>query len=265
MTLDARPYLFLDYDDTIGGVEIDGAVALNADIYDHVLGRFRRQMIELGYDGDRAIHLQNTIDVALCQSKGFGDATRFAQSLQLAYMQLMDEGNGVHSIEVLGKVYALGMSVFAGPFVPLPGAGLALGLLNVHYRVVIVTKGSRRIQEQKIRDAGLWNYQSEEPFVVDHKSEGDWRTVFNALRLSERDLTRAWAVGNSLKSDVNVPVTLGTNGIHLTGVKNWSFEQAAPVATLRGQTVFEAESIAEAALILLRHVKDEALTYTITQ
>jgi FMN phosphatase YigB (HAD superfamily) len=229
-TMDNRiNWLVFDLDDTLGGVEIEGKVVGTGLAYDHVLERYQSKMATLGVAPDLALKTQNSIDIELCKTHGFADKSRFPQSLVDAYKAL-----GGISDDTAEEISQIGWSVFTDyPYRPLPGAIETLAEVAKSFKIAIVTKGEDTEQRKKVFEMGLWPY-ADQTLVLSHKNHDEWEQVLSTLRLDITKQMRSWAIGNSVKSDVNVPLELGLNGMHLKAA-TWAFEEAPYASPMHGR------------------------------
>jgi putative hydrolase of the HAD superfamily len=237
--MNERKYWVLaDLDDTLGGVEIEGEIHGTAEAYNHALRKYAARLEKEGFDRDQAHKVQQEIDMKLCKKYGFGDRSRFGRSMVDAYNAL-----GGKNPKVAQELESIGWSVFTHPYRALPGAIPMLSDLHQFYKVAIVTKGHDDEQRKKVFDMGLWPY-ADQIIVVEHKNHNDWERIINMLKIDLPTLTRSWAVGNSLKSDVNIPMEMGLNGIHLKAY-TWAFEEATPVEPMPGRKFYVINDISE--------------------
>lgn len=247
----SKPWIFLDMDDTVLGIEVAGKIELNERAYTSVLERFAQELSKAfpKVTEKQVLDLQFDIDVALCKEYGFEDPNRFAHSLLETFEVLRDQYGKTYDDELYRYAcHVMGRSVFNHKFVPLPWAVSTMATLEQWYNIAIVTKGNRTLQLKKAIDSGVIMY-CHRFFSVGFKDETDWNDVFLDLSLTSVDLAKCWAIGNSAKADVNVPLSFGTNGIHvLTG--GWGFEKAALGTPLIGRTVTQVNEISEVLNIL---------------
>lgn len=229
----------------------DGRVLPGAAAYDDVLNRFEWRMGECGFSGPDARAAQATIDLALAATHGFADKTRFAQSLVETYHTLMiRERRPVPGLA--DEVYAIGMSVFTDyPYAPLPGAVDVLNAFGPEWFHLVVTKGDVVEQTKKLADSGLGDLVDAVE-VVGRKDLGDWLAVLGQHDVAFGDTAVSWAVGNSLKADVNIPLALGFHGIWIDGKNGWAFETAAPAAPAPDRQFHRVTDVTDVLAIIPR-------------
>lgn len=238
------PVILFDYDDTLGGVRFpDGSVRPGAAAYFDCIDRFVQYMTALGYDGEAARQQQHEIDIDLATTLGFGDKTRFASSMAKAYALLA--GDAASESEEKAA-YDIGMSVFTDyPYAPLPGAIEVMDILRPFYYLAVITKGEQQEQARKLIETGVME-RADYVCVVDRKDDADWDRVLADLELTPDHLggrqfvSKSWAIGNSVKADVNPLLRRGFNGIHIAEKNGWAYETEeliTPVDGCRAVTV----------------------------
>lgn len=221
-----KPYLIFDLDDTLCGVELDGKLVPGYEAYNDTIRRFGYAMQLLGFDGEGAIETHKQIDEDMCRAVGFGDKTRFAQSMVETYKRLAGH-DAVRCNEDL--MYRIGMSVFTDyPYLPLEGATHVLSTYHWYYNIVVVTKGQEDEQHKKLNDTGLIQWV-DRVVVCDRKDDKEWLDVLDTIGLYEWKPAlkgASWAIGNSAKADVNPPLKYGLNALHISDPNGWVFENA---------------------------------------
>lgn len=235
--MDEVPMILWDYDDTLGGVRFpDGTIHPGAEAYSDTIRRFLAYMECSGFNREAAQKQQHDIDLILAQQHGFSNKTRFACSMVQAY-EALGGADKAHK----DAIFSIGMSVFTDyPYVPLEGALEALYLTRDFFRHVVVTKGEVVEQEKKLQQSGIIHFV-DDVFVVGKKDAADWEAVLGSLNLPEaKDV---WAIGNSVKADVNPLLALGYNGIHIKDKNWWVFEHAEMHTPYEGRTAVVVENV----------------------
>lgn len=237
------PWLIFDYDDTLGGILKDKQVIGNDMAYNLAIDRFAAFMEELGFDSEEALVLQQEVDQHLCRQFGFSWKPRFAESMVRSYKTLASKKGQAVSATLQEVVHDIGMSVFKYRYMPLPGALDTLNALRPHYRIAVVTKGEESEQSLKVSASGVENFV-DTVITVGFKNLEDWQKVFEALGIEEKDYPTTWAIGNSPKSDVNVPLRMGTNAIHVNQ-GGWSFEAEEYETPQEGRSLIVVDRVLE--------------------
>lgn len=241
-----RPLILWDYDDTLGGVLIDGEPAMNGMAYERILKEFAESMDEMGLHG--SLEVQQKVDSALCKIFGFGAKERFAESLVETYMKMVEKRGGPHP-NVSKRFHALGMSVWKYPYTALPGAIETLQALK-DFSHVVVTKGPRGQQRKKLADSGILPL-IDRLFVCERKNDAEWMEVFEAIRTkTTTHPTSWWAVGNSPNGDLSFPLRLGANGV-LVKSYIWDFEMMEKICISSDQQLQTVTSVREVPGVIL--------------
>lgn len=237
-----RDWLIFDLDDTLLGVQTEAGIAPVGAAYDTVLAKFANRLAaELGIHTGAALIEQKRLDVKLCEQYGFDSLDRFPMSLEGAYLKVA----GPRSDRAVSQeIRDLGYSVYDFQHVAFDGVPEMLDALSSDYDIAIVTKGERDMQRKKLVQSGLIGYY-DELFVVGRKDHADWIKILMQLGLVTYDQPNgSWAIGNSLRSDVNIPVQYGLNGIFLDGY-SWAFEDAQPAQPFLGKQLLTVTDIRE--------------------
>ena len=243
------PWLIFDFDDTLGGILHEGQVRGNEVAYWIAIDNFVEFMKELGFDPEKAKSLQQEIDQHLCTIHGFSWKPRFAESMVRTYKTLASRAKKPTTLITENTVHNIGMSVFEYRYMPLPGALFTLNALYPHYRISVVTKGEVEEQTHKVVSSGVSKFV-DDITAVGYKNIEDWITATDKLGIGMEERPSVWAIGNSPKSDVNVPLRMGMNAIHVKQ-GGWSFEQEEYTTPQEGCKLIVVDKISE----VLNHIK----------
>lgn len=237
------PTLIFDLDDTLLGATFpDGSVRPTSAVYDDAINRFVAFMQAKGFDGETARIHQHNIDMEMAHRLGFGDKSRFAESMVMVYNGM---AKWTRAEDDQDAIRAIGMSVFTEyPYAPLEGALDVLNTLQRYYEIVIVTKGEYEEQHRKLDESGIGSFM-DSAIVCSHKNEADWADVFRTLALSPESIEESWAIGNSAKADVNPLLPHGYNGLHVVDKNGWAFEHAELGSPLPGRVAHSISDISE--------------------
>jgi FMN phosphatase YigB (HAD superfamily) len=233
-----------DADDTILGVKLKGEVVGTAVAYVDTLEKFSNKMVSLGFDKTLALETHKKIDMEAAHRLGFADKSRFPRSMRAAYITLAEAQQHQIDQDIADTIEAIGWSVFTDyPYTALPGALETLSEVSKEYLVAIVTKGEETEQHRKVFESGCFEY-ADQVIVMATKSVEEWsEKVVEDLRISPKIRAASWAIGNSVKSDVNPPLRLGFNGIHLADKEGWAFEKAEYENPLEGRILAKITDI----------------------
>lgn len=246
-TRNGRPWLIFDYDDTLGGVEIDGQIRPGGEAYDVVLTRFAARMEEIGLGGEKAREEQLRLDVELCRTHGFDNLDRFPMSLSATYEKLARNAGGAFP-SISEEMREIGYGVYRFPYVALPGARDVLRLTRDRYNIAIVTKGNETEQRKKLCASNTIEF-ADIIHVCGRKDDHDWRFALDMMEMVPSQLRRSWAIGNSLKSDVNPLLRMGMNGIYVPAY-GWAFEAEEAARPREGREYHVVQEIREVLDVL---------------
>lgn len=238
-----RPWLLVDYDDTLGGVLIDGEVRPNQEAYFIAIKKFNRYMEHLGFDPEVSEQLREKLDRKLVTAFGFKHKEHFAEAMESTYTSLCALTNQRVSVYKAVTVKHIGLEVFKYRYMPLPGALETLHRLQSTYRIAVVTKGAYLEQCLKAKDSGIRHFV-DDIFVMSFKNTAEWLELFDHLDIQD-SLDTTWAIGNAIKSDINPPVRLGTNGIHIRLEDSWDFEEEPFCVPNEGRKLYQVGNITE--------------------
>lgn len=230
-----KPWAIFDYDDTLGGVLIDGQIRPGYEAYNDVIRRYANEMEELGFDRQLAIDTHEMLDRKAATVHGFANKTRFASSMEDAYWKLCNEsrpgsewaGRQTWRKIISERLFNIGMCVFSDyPYVALDGALDVLRHFHLDYNIAVVTKGEESEQIRKLEESGVAPY-ADYIRVCGMKDDKEWEEILRyELQIGQITAQTAWAIGNSAKADVNPPLKFGLNAIHLNDPNGWTFENA---------------------------------------
>ena len=203
--------VIFDGDDTLWETEV---------LYDQAREDAAALVAATGIDPAFFVDLQRQIDVRNVARFGLRKE-RFPTSSVDAYRELVERQGGVVSDVVADDVYRASASVFERPARLVEGAADVLGELRRRHDLALLTKGDPTVQRRRIAESGL------EPFfrvveVVEEKDETSFRRVLQSL---DAVASRAWSVGNSVRSDISPALTAGMHAVWIDAYV-WAHERA---------------------------------------
>ncbi len=127
----------------------------------------------------------------------------------------------------------------------LPGVTETLADLSTRHNLILMTKGNRAEQTDKLDRSGLAPHFSSIE-IVPEKDPQTYRAV-----IARHDLppTFSWMIGNSPRSDINPALAAGLNAVFLLHKDTWILERAAIDAAPQGQQLVELDSFAKLCAI----------------
>ena len=127
----------------------------------------------------------------------------------------------------------------------LPGVAETLSELAARHRLILMTKGDRAEQADKLARSGLAQHFT----AIEIVSEKDPRTYREVIHRHELTPHSSWMIGNSIKSDINPALDAGLHAVFLFHKDTWVLEHAALDAPPQGQHLLELDSFAKLAAV----------------
>lgn len=118
------------------------------------------------------------------------------------------------------EILLLGKSLLDMPIELLPGVEETLGQLSGKYKLVLATKGDLLDQQRKLKRSGLTGY-FEHVEIMPDKTEKEYTRLINSLGIPPEHFLM---VGNSLKSDIQPVLTIGSHAVHVPFKVMWQHE-----------------------------------------
>jgi putative hydrolase of the HAD superfamily len=206
-----KPTIIIDADDTLWETEI---------YYEQCIADFGELMAGMGFGREEAERTVDEVEHERVPLVGYGPH-EFSRNLVLAYERLCQRyGRSVRE-DVSSAVWKMGQVVLEPPVVLLKGVAEALPWLSQRFRLILLTKGDREVQEGKLERSGLAHH-FEGTHVVQEKDGEVLRRLMADYGLRAET---TWMVGNSPRSDINPALEAGIGAIHIPHSNTWSFEQ----------------------------------------
>jgi putative hydrolase of the HAD superfamily len=123
----------------------------------------------------------------------------------------------------------------------LPGVAETLAELAARHKLILMTKGDRAEQADKLARSGLSELFSSVEIVAE-KDPAVYRDVVLRHNIGARS---AWMIGNSPKSDINPALAAGLNAVFLFHKDTWILEHAEVATAPEGQHLIELDAFAK--------------------
>jgi putative hydrolase of the HAD superfamily len=123
----------------------------------------------------------------------------------------------------------------------LPGVAETLAELATRHKLILMTKGDRAEQADKLARSGLSELFSSVEIVAE-KDPAAYRDVVLRHNIGARS---AWMIGNSPKSDINPALAAGLNAVFLFHKDTWILEHAEVGTAPEGQHLIELDAFAK--------------------
>lgn len=148
----------------------------------------------------------------------------FTLSMIETALELTDRQIQASDIE---RILGWGKAMLGHPVEPLEGVREALTNLQGDYRLMVITKGDLFDQENKVARSGLadffWRVE-----IVSEKDEATYRGILDRHDLDPETFLM---VGNSLRSDIQPVLSLGSKAVHIEYEITWDHERLAVAPT----------------------------------
>jgi putative hydrolase of the HAD superfamily len=123
----------------------------------------------------------------------------------------------------------------------LPGVRETLAELATRHKLILMTKGDRAEQADKLARSGLAPYFAAVEIVAEKKPKA-YREVILRHNISARS---AWMIGNSPKSDINPALAAGLHAVFLFHKDTWVLEHAEVATAPEGQHLIELDAFSK--------------------
>jgi putative hydrolase of the HAD superfamily len=128
----------------------------------------------------------------------------------------------------------------------LPGVAETLADLAGRHHLILMTKGDRAEQADKLARSGLAQHFT----AVEIVAEKDPPTYHEVILRQKITAHSAWMIGNSPKSDINPALAAGLHAVFLFHKDTWVLEHATVDAAPDGQHLIELDAFARLLEIL---------------
>ena len=198
------------------GFDADDTLWVNEPYYREAEERFIRLVADYGVEEDIAGTLLKT-EIANLDLYGYG-IKAFMLSLVECSIQLTA---GRVSSETISHIIAIGKEMLQRPIELLEDVKSVLSRLSPQYRLIVATKGDLLDQERKMKRSSISSYFHHIEVMSD-KNEQQYIQLLNHLDIEPHEFLM---IGNSLKSDIIPPLSLGAWAIYVPFHTTWIFEE----------------------------------------
>jgi putative hydrolase of the HAD superfamily len=222
------------------GVIFDGDDTLweTEQLYDGARSRARLVVEDSGLCGIEWEELERRIDVKNV-SKYRYSPERFPTSCVQAYEELCRREALPPNQGIAARIREAACSVFWEDPPVVAGAKETLALLRAKgMRLALLTKGDRELQLRRIERTGLREFFDVIRIVPEKSSS----VISETLAAMGVDKSRAWVVGNSIRSDVLPAAEAGVRAIRIPS-HVWEYERAMDRSSVKG--MITAKRLAE--------------------
>jgi len=217
--------LLIDADDTLweNNIYFERAIAAFISYLDHH-----------EYSPAEVRRALNAVERETILAHGYG-LTSFTRSLVTCFERLSP---APVSEEKVQRILSFARSIEEQEIELLPGVAETLAELAGRHRLILMTKGNRAEQADKLARSGLAGHFS----AVEIVQEKDSATYCAVIARHELAPHTSWMIGNSPKSDINPALVAGLHAVFLFHKDTWILEHAAVDPAPPGQQLFELDS-----------------------
>jgi putative hydrolase of the HAD superfamily len=172
---------------------------------------------------------------------GYG-LSSFTRSLVTCFEQL---SSAPVTDEKRERIRSFARSIAEQEIELLPHVAETLADLAARHRLILMTKGNRTEQADKLARSGLAPHFS----AVEIVAEKDPPTYREVIHRQELTPHTSWMIGNSPKSDINPALAAGLHAVFLFHKDTWVLEHATVDPAPPSQHLIELDSFAKLAAI----------------
>jgi len=179
----------------------------------------------------------NAVERETILAHGYG-LTSFTRSLVATYQRL---STGLVTEHNILCVRSFARNISEQEIELLPGVAETLADLATRHRLILMTKGDKAEQADKLARSGLATHFS----AVEIVAEKDPATYHAVIAHHELTPHSSWMIGNSPKSDINPALAAGLSAVFLFHKDTWILEHATLNLAPEGQHLLELDSFAK--------------------
>ncbi len=217
--------LLIDADDTLweNNIYFERAIAAFISFLDHH-----------EYSPAEVRQTLNEVERETILSHGYG-LTSFTRSLVDCFERL---SSAPVTEEKRTRIRGFARSIAEQEIELLPGVAETLAELSARHHLILMTKGNRAEQADKLARSGLATYFA----AVEIPAEKDPQAYRDVTLRHNVAAQSAWMIGNSPKSDINPALAAGLHAVFLFHPDTWILEHAAVDKAPKGQHLIELDA-----------------------
>jgi putative hydrolase of the HAD superfamily len=225
--------LLIDADDTLWENNI---------YFERAIASFISYLNHHTYSAAEVRQALNAVERETILAHGYG-LSSFTRSLVTCFERLstapVDE-------EKKARIRGFAGSIADAEIELLPDVADTLAQLASRHHLILMTKGDRAEQADKLARSGLAPHFSAVEIVAE-KNPATYREVIARHELKPHT---SWMIGNSPKSDINPALAAGLHAVFLFHKDTWVLEHATVDKAPAGQHLIELDSFAKLRSIL---------------
>jgi putative hydrolase of the HAD superfamily len=217
--------LLIDADDTLWENNI---------YFERVIASFISYLNHHTHTPEQVRQTLNAVERETILSHGYG-LTSFARALVTCFERLSSEPV---TAEQTQKILSFTRTIAEQEIELLPGVAQTLAELATRHRLILMTKGNRAEQADKLARSALAPHFS----AVEIVAEKDPATYHEVIARHELAPHTSWMIGNSPKSDINPALAAGLHAVFLFHKDTWILEHASIDPAPPGQHLIELDA-----------------------
>jgi len=218
-------------------VDADDTLWENNIYFERAIAAFISYLNHHEYSPEEVRTALNAVERETILAHGYG-LTSFTRSLVACYERLSPGPITEHNIL---RVRSFARHISEQEIELLPGVAETLAELATRHRLILMTKGDKAEQADKLSRSGLAARFS----AVEIVAEKDPATYHSVIARHELTPHSSWMIGNSPKSDINPALAAGLHAVFLFHKSTWVLEHATLDPAPEGQHLLELDSFAK--------------------
>jgi putative hydrolase of the HAD superfamily len=179
----------------------------------------------------------NAVERETILAHGYG-LSSFSRSLVDCFESLSSEPVSEENRE---RIRGFARSIAEEEIELLPSVAETLADLADRHHLILMTKGNRAEQADKLARSGLADHFA----AVEIVAEKDPQAYQDVITHHELKPHTSWMIGNSPKSDINPALAAGLHAVFLFHKDTWVLEHAEVATVPEGQHLIELDSFAK--------------------
>jgi len=224
--------LLIDADDTLWENNI---------YFERAIAAFTGYLNHREYSPAEVRQTLNAVERETILAHGYG-LTSFTRSLVTCFERLSPEPVTEDKAE---RIRSFARTISDQEIELLPGVAETLKDLAARHRLILMTKGDKAEQADKLARSGLAQHFAAVEIVAE-KDPATYRAVIQRHELAPHT---SWMIGNSIKSDINPALAAGLHAVFLFHKDTWVLEHAELASAPNGQQLIEFDAFTKLTTI----------------
>ncbi len=218
-------------------IDADDTLWENNVYFERAIAAFIGYLNHKEYSSTEIRNTLNAVERETILAHGYG-LTSFTRSLVTCFERLSPEPV---TEEKTAQIVGFARSIAEQEIELLPGVAETLTELAARHHLILMTKGDKAEQADKLARSGL----AELFAAVEIVAEKDPATYRDVIHRHELTPHTSWMIGNSPRSDINPALAAGLHAVFLFHKDTWVLEHATIDPAPDGQHLIELDSFAK--------------------